>query len=69
MGGLEGAHSNRLGEQIGLLVFHYWGVESEGCSSAAFAGRHFFSEGMAPEAISQIAIYKGLANCFAEQAL
>lgn len=68
VGGWGGAHSDSLGEQIELLIFHYRSVESKGCSSAAFASRHFFSEGMAWEAISQIEIYKGLSNCFAEQA-
>lgn len=61
--------ADSLGKQIELLVFHYGSAESEGCSLAAFAVMLFFSKGMAWEAISQIEIYKGLSNCFAEQAL
>lgn len=68
VGGWGGAQSDSLGEQIGLLFFHYRSVEPEGCSSAVFAGMRFFSEGIAWEAISQIELYKGLSNCFAKQA-
>lgn len=61
-------HPDCLGEQAACFPLLEC-VPVRGCSPTAFAGRHFFSEGMAWEAISQIEIYKGLSNCFAEQAL